>query len=150
MESIFTSLTTVLSNIRESAKRVSYWLLLIALLLAVTSCQKQKQAAQITRPTPATATSGPRPPGFPPPVMNQPYPATGVVVLINRKEGWIEINHEEIKGLMPAMQMEFWVKNRSLLEKVKAGDQIDFTVVETETGEYLTELKRASNRSPSP
>ena len=147
MESIFTSSTTVLSNIRKSAKRVSYWLLLNALLPALTACQKQKQAAQTTQPTPATATSGQRPPGYPPPVMNQPYPATGVVVLINRKEGWIEINHDDIKGLMPAMQMEFWVKDRSLLEKVKAGDQIDFTVVETETGEYLTELKRASNRS---
>src|SRR2546423_3146160 len=147
MESIFTSLTTVLSNIRESAKRVSYWLLLIALLLAVTSCQKQKQAAQITQPTPATVTSAAGPPGYPPPVLNQPYSATGVVVLINRQEGWIEINHDDIEGLMPAMQMEFWVKDKSLLEKVKAGDQIDFTVVETETGEYLTELKRASNRS---
>ena len=79
--------------------------------------------------------------------MNQPYPATGVVVLINRKEGWIEINHEEIKGLMPAMQMEFWVKDKSLFDKVKAGDRIDFAAVETETGEYLTELKRASNKS---
>src|SRR5437588_7221911 len=147
MESIFTSSTTVLSNIRESAKRVSCWLLLIALLLAVTACQKQKQAAQTTQPTPATATSGPRPPGYPQPVMNQPYPATGVVVLINRKEGWIEINHDDIKGLMPAMEMEFWVKDKSLFDNVKAGDRINFAVVETETGEYLTELKRASNKS---
>ena len=150
MENIFTSLTTVLSNVLESAKRNVYSLLIILPLLPITSCQKQKPGAQITRPTPATATSGPRPPGYPPPVMNQPYPATGVVVLINRKEGWIEINHEEIKGLMPAMQMEFWVKDKSLFDNVKAGDRIDFAVVETETGEYLTELKRASNKSPSP
>lgn len=80
--------------------------------------------------------------------MNQPYPATGVVVLINRKEGWIEINHDEIKGLMPAMQMEFWVKDKSLFDNAKAGDRVDFTIVETEKGEYLTELKRTSNKSP--
>ena len=44
---------------------------------------------------------------------------------------------------MPAMQMEFWVKDRSLFDNAKAGDRVDFTIVETETGEYLTELKRA-------
>ena len=149
MESTFTSSTIVLSNIRKSAKRVSYWLLLIVPLL-ISSCRKPEPAAQTTQPTPAIATSGPRPPGYPPPVMNQPYPATGVVVLINRKEGWIEINHDDIKGLMPAMQMEFWVRDRSLLDNVKPGDKIDFTIVETKTGEYLTELKRVAERLPSP
>lgn len=83
--------------------------------------------------------------------MDKPYPATGVVALINKKEGWIEINHDEIKDLMPAMQMEFWVKDRSLLDKVKAGDRVDFTVVETKKGEYLTEIKRSSSTAtPSP
>ena len=122
--------------------RNAYWLLGIVLLL-ITSCQKPKQAAQITQPTPAAApTRMMGPPGYPPPVMNQLYPGKGVVVLINRQEGWIEINHDEIKGLMPAMQMEFWVKDKSLLDHAKAGDHVDFTVVETTQGEYLTKLKR--------
>ena|SRR5437868_5897276 len=145
MESTFTSLSTPLSNILGSAKRNFGRLLVIVPLLLITSCQKQAPVAT-TQPTPATTIPA-RPPGYPPPVMNQPYPATGVVVLINRKEGWIEINHDEIKGLMPAMQMEFWVKNKSLFDNVKAGDPVDFTIVETEKGEYLTELKRATNQS---
>ena len=83
--------------------------------------------------------------------MDKPYPATGVVALINKQEGWIEINHDEIKDLMPAMQMEFWVKDKSLLDKVKVGDRVDFTVVETKKGEYLTEIKRSSGAAtPSP
>jgi Cu/Ag efflux protein CusF len=82
--------------------------------------------------------------------MDQPYTATGVVVLINRNEGWIEINHDEIKGLMPAMQMEFLVKDKSLLDNAKAGDRVDFTIVETTKGEYLTQLKKASGSSASP
>ena len=83
--------------------------------------------------------------------MDKPYPATGVVALINKKEGWIEINHDEIKDLMPAMQMEFWVKDKSLLDKVKVGDRVDFTVVEMKKGEYLTEIKRSSAAAtPSP
>ena len=145
MASTLMSLTTVLNKLFEPSRRDVYSLLIILPLLLISSCQKQERAAQ---PVPAPSTIPARPPGFPPPVMNQPYPATGVVVLINRKEGWIEINHDEIKGLMPAMQMEFWVKDKSLFDNAKAGDRVDFTIVETEKGEYLTELKRASNKSP--
>lgn len=65
-----------------------------------------------------------------------------MIRIINRKEGWIEIDHEEIKGLMPAMQMEFWVKSKSLFDHVKVGDRVDFVIVETEKGEYLTEIKK--------
>ena len=136
-----------MNNIFESAKRDACWLLVIVPLLLNTSCQKQEPAVPTTQPKPSMATSAKGPSGFPPPVLNQPYPATGVVVLINRTEGWIEINHEEIKGLMPAMQMEFWVKDKSLFDNAKAGDRVDFTIVETETGEYLTALKRATNKS---
>ncbi|HXI62189.1 MAG TPA: copper-binding protein [Pyrinomonadaceae bacterium] len=148
MASTLMSLTTVLNKLFEPSRRDVYsWLIILPLLL-ISSCQKQERAAQTAQPVPAPSTIPARPPGFPPPVMNQPYPATGVVVLINRKEGWIEINHDEIKGLMPAMQMEFWVKDKSLFDNAKAGDRVDFTIVETEKGEYLTELKRASNKSP--
>src|SRR5258707_14868805 len=107
---------------------------------------RHRGAVPPPQPPAASPTIPARPPGFPPPVMNQPYPATGVVVLINRKEGWIEINHDEIKGLMPAMQMEFWVKDKSLFDNARTGDRVDFTIVETEKGEYLTELKRATNK----
>ncbi|HYV23769.1 MAG TPA: copper-binding protein [Pyrinomonadaceae bacterium] len=122
----------------------------IALLIA--GCQKSPPTentnhAERPAPTKVIATG---PPGFPPPVMDKPYPATGIVALINKKEGWIEINHDEIKDLMPAMQMEFWVKDNSLLDKVKVGDRVDFTVVETKKGEYLTEIKRSSTAATPP
>jgi len=148
MASTLTTLSTVLNNLFGPSRRKVCSLLIIVPLLLISSCQRQERAAQTAQPVPASSTIPARPPGFPPPVMNQPYPATGVVVLINRKEGWIEINHDEIKGLMPAMQMEFWVKDKSLFDNAKAGDRVDFTIVETEKGEYLTELKRASNKSP--
>jgi len=66
-----------------------------------------------------------------------------VVKIINIKEGWIEIDHKEIPGLMPAMEMEYWVKKKSLFRGVRAGDYVDFAVVETGHGEYLTELTKA-------
>jgi Cu/Ag efflux protein CusF len=123
----------------------------ISLLLA--GCQKSPPVENTNHPARPAATKviATGPPGFPPPVMDKPYPATGVVALINKKEGWIEINHDEIKDLMPAMQMEFWVKDKSLLDKVKVGDRVDFIVVETKRGEYLTEIKRSSGTAmPSP
>ena len=71
-----------------------------------------------------------------------------MVAAINKKEGWIEINHEDIKDLMPAMQMEFNVKDKSLLDRAKVGDRVDFTIVETEKGEYLTDIKLSAKTSP--
>jgi Cu(I)/Ag(I) efflux system protein CusF len=127
--------------------------LLIAGAATFLSCQKQPPIRQEHPSASATPLAGSPTPltgplGFPSPVMNKPYPGTGVVDLINKKEGWIEITHEEIKDLMPAMQMEFWVKDRALLDKVKVGDRVDFTIVETERGEFLTEIKRAAKTSP--
>ena len=119
-------------------------LLSVLLLILFSSCQKQStESKPASQPAgkPASATG---PPGFPPPVLNKPYPGTGVVATINRDEGWIEINHEEIKGLMPAMQMEFNVKGKSLLDRVKVGERVDFTIVETEKGEYLIDIKPAA------
>jgi len=126
---------------------------IITIALLVAGCQKSpptENTNHTERPAP-TKVIATGPPGFPPPVMDKPYPATGVVALINKKEGWIEINHDEIKDLMPAMQMEFLVKDKSLLDKVKVGDRVDFTVVEMKKGEYLTEIKRSSGAAkPSP
>ena len=96
--------------------------------------REQRAAAS---PSPLTG-----PAGFPPPVMNKPYPGTGVVALINKQEGWIEINHEDIKDLMPAMQMEFNVKDKTLLDRAAVGDRVDFTIIETPQGEYLIDLKK--------
>ena len=122
----------------------------LTLIIAATALVSCRNSTEIAKPPPPTATpqhiSGPA--GFPPPVMNKPYAGTGVVALINKKEGWIEINHEDIKDLMPAMQMEFNVKDKSLLDKVNVGDRVDFTIIETEKGEYLTEIKRKATTSP--
>jgi len=42
---------------------------------------------------------------------------------------------------MPAMQMEFWVKDRSLLRNIRVSDKVDFVIVETGKGEFLTAIK---------
>jgi len=75
-------------------------------------------------------------------IVGKPYPGIGVITIINLKEGWVEINHDAIEGLMPAMQMEWSVKDRSLLRNIQVGDKVGFVVVETGKGEIITEMKR--------
>jgi Cu/Ag efflux protein CusF len=43
---------------------------------------------------------------------------------------------------MPAMQMEFNVKDKTLLDRAAVGDRVDFTIIETPQGEYLIDLKK--------
>jgi Cu/Ag efflux protein CusF len=110
------------------------------------SCRPQTRLEKTTAssPTPQPAAQINNPPGFPRAVLGQPYPGTGVVTIVNRKEGWVEIEHEEIKDLMPAMQMEFWIRNPALFNGIRVGDKVDFVVLEDKVGQHLTELKRVS------
>jgi Cu/Ag efflux protein CusF len=106
-------------------------LLMILAAMLCPACRQQPQGEKAATPTPpAASTTAPvtsKPLEMPSPIFDKPYPGTGVITIINRKEGWVEINHEELKGLMPAMQMEFWLKNRTLVDKVSVGDRVDFT-----------------------
>jgi len=139
MANTTTNLITRSISLRLLARLIRFSVVVLA--LASASCHKQppinSERLSAASPTPLIG-----PAGFPPPEMNKPYPGTGVVALINRKEGWIEINHEEIKELMPAMQMEFNVQDKTLLDRVAVGDRVDFTIVETPKGEYLTDIKK--------
>ena len=47
---------------------------------------------------------------------------------LNPQRPGIEIDHEEIVGLMQAMQMEFPVSDASLLNGIGVNDRVDFTV----------------------
>ena len=54
--------------------------------------------------------------------------AEGEVRRVDKAGGKISLKHGEIKNLdMPPMSMVFEVKDRSLLNKVKAGDKVIFT-----------------------
>jgi protein SCO1/2 len=70
------------------------------------------------------------------------YKSSGVVVKTDPKFPSIELDHEEIKGLMPAMRMEFYVKDKALLEGLKKGDQVLFTLEDKGGAELITEIKK--------
>jgi Cu/Ag efflux protein CusF len=61
-------------------------------------------------------------------VQTKTYPGVGIVKDLDPKLPMIEIDHEDIRGLMPAMQMQFHVKDKALLDGLAVGDRIEFTV----------------------
>jgi protein SCO1 len=70
------------------------------------------------------------------------YYGVGVVESINEPRTTVEINHEDIKDLMPAMSMPFEVKSPALLEQIAPGDRVSFTVEEMPHGLVIIELRK--------
>jgi Cu/Ag efflux protein CusF len=50
------------------------------------------------------------------------------VTKINNELGSIELDHEEIVGVMPKMIMEFFVSDKSVLKPFAVGDTVEFTL----------------------
>ena len=90
----------------------------LILLSACGAPPTNKQSAAATPSGPAAA------------VATKTYHGAGVVkaVFTNPKAPAIEIDHGDIDGLMPAMQMEFPVTDPNLLKGIAVNDQIDFTI----------------------
>ena len=61
-------------------------------------------------------------------VQQSRYRGIGVVTDVNQETGSLTVNHEDIPGLMPKMEMLFRVEPRNLSEGVRPGDKIEFSV----------------------
>ena len=70
------------------------------------------------------------------------FDGRGVVTKINLERGSVELDHEEIKGSMPAMIMEFYVTDKRELEILKVGDKVEFVLEEDRGQEKLTSIKK--------
>jgi Cu/Ag efflux protein CusF len=84
------------------------------------------------------------PPASGPAAAVQPhsYQGVGIVKALDPKLPSIKIDHEDIAGLMPAMEMDFAVTEVSLLNGLAVNDRIDFTIVDN-TGEMtITAIKK--------
>src|SRR5215469_1250713 len=73
------------------------------------------------------------------------YHGVGVVESIDSDTKQIQINHEEIKDYMPAMSMPYRVKHKSLMDGLKAGDKIEFTIHDSGQGPVVTDIKKADS-----
>ena len=99
-------------------------LLLIAAAAVCVGCSSEKPAPPnaAVSPTPSIRSNNVV---FP---KDGNYPAKGKVTKINNELGSLELDHEEIPGLMPKMIMEFFVKDKALLNGLAVGDEVDFVV----------------------
>jgi protein SCO1/2 len=65
------------------------------------------------------------------------YELKGSVVSVDRAEGRVVVDHEEIPGFMEAMRMPFSLPDRDAINSVEAGDRIQATLVVTDRGYWL-------------
>jgi Cu/Ag efflux protein CusF len=75
-------------------------------------------------------------------VETKTFQAVGTVKALDPKLPSIEIDHEDIKGLMPAMQMWFHVKDASLINGVNAGDRVEFSIESGVGGLKIVGIKK--------
>jgi protein SCO1/2 len=61
----------------------------------------------------------------------------GKVVAVDRAKGEVTVEHEEVKGYMAAMTMDFPLRDADALKTVEAGDQIQATLVVTDDAAWL-------------
>jgi Cu/Ag efflux protein CusF len=63
---------------------------------------------------------------------------------VDKESGKLTLKHAEIKSLdMPAMTMVFVVKDKSLLQRLKAGDKVRFRAVDVGGIYTITDLEAA-------
>jgi len=64
------------------------------------------------------------------------YPIKGKVIAVDPGKSSVKLDHEEIPGLMPAMEMDYSVEDAKLLEGIKLDDQIRGEL-RVESGKYI-------------
>lgn len=118
------------------------------LALAVSSCQSNASpnaANQTTRPASTISAAAPNAPlgSVTPSTEIKNYDGTGKVTKINLEIGSVELDHEEIKNLMPKMIMEFYVSDTAQLKDLKIGDRVDFVLEDKGGAERIVNIKKA-------
>jgi Cu(I)/Ag(I) efflux system protein CusF len=72
----------------------------------------------------------------------QQHQASGKVTKVDRAASRVTVAHGPVASLKwPAMTMAFDVKDKALLDKAKAGDQIEFSFVESNRKHVITAIK---------
>jgi len=89
------------------------WTVALLLLLAFAGCTGGKPATQA----------------------GKQYPIKGKVIAVDPSKSSVKLDHEEIPGLMPSMEMDYSVEDAKLLEGIKPGDQTQGQL-RAESGKY--------------
>jgi len=104
--------------------RTGYFLLITtAILILCNACGDKAQSvnAPAAASTPAAANTLVLP-------KDGNYDAKGTITKIDTNLPSIEFDHEDIPGIMPAMRMEFFVKDKAILDGLAVGDAVNFVL----------------------
>lgn len=71
------------------------------------------------------------------------YKGKGVVTKINTELGSVELDHEEIPNVMPAMKMEFSVTDKAMLKPLQVGDTAIFMLEYKQGAEKIASIEKA-------
>ncbi len=118
-------------------------LILVSVTLAVCFGFAGCGGAGAVNALPAPNAESPTPAATPFVPKDGDYPARGKVTKINNEAGSIEIDHEEIVGVMPRMIMEFFVSDKAMLSGLKAGDQVNFVLRYKAHAETIIKIEKA-------
>lgn len=112
--------------------------------LALSACQNNASTTVNANKTASanTATPSPSVAATTPSTGIKTAEGTGVVTKIDMNLGSVELNHDEIKGMMPAMLMEFYVADKKELEPLKVGDKVTFTLEDNKGAERITKISK--------
>lgn len=121
-----------------------YLALTIGIVLSVSSCEQPIVKNNNTKPVNTVVSQNSQAPQA---ASTQPkdgnYPGKGKVTKINTDLGSVELDHQEIVGVMPPMIMEFYVKDKSVLGDIKVGDEVDFILEYKHPSETIVEIKKS-------
>jgi len=111
------------------------WVIIACLSLALIAACARDRVAPITATTatPSASVAALSP---------NTYHGVGTIKSISPELPAIEIDHEDIEGLMQGMQMEFPVTNSALLNGFAVNDRIDFTIDNSKGEMKVIEIKK--------
>ena len=70
------------------------------------------------------------------------HKAAGKVTKIDKEKGSVTIAHGPVASMnWPSMTMSFKAKEKAMLDKVKPGDQVEFSFVQSGKDHTITEIK---------
>ncbi|KAF0249558.1 MAG: hypothetical protein FD167_1039 [bacterium] len=75
-------------------------------------------------------------------VVSLTFQGKGLVKAINTNKQKVTLDHEVIKDYMEAMTMDFSVAEKTMLESVKVGDKIEFTLKHEAGIDTITEIRK--------
>ncbi len=104
--------------------------------LAIGACERGARGERDATGSPPAAVQASPAPAYPAAPATQTHDIRGTVVSVDPDSGSVNLDHEEIPGVMAAMKMEYQVKDVGMLEGLKPGDRVSGRL-QVRDGEYL-------------